>query len=91
MDDQLEEVRERRGVLEGVRRVHVEEPTPVGAELLDRDLRCRGPEREDLLRAFSRRGARAVEQRGRRRAFERLHHALRHEQSASTSESGSST
>ena len=35
----LQEVRERRGVLEGMRRVGVEEAAAVGAELLDRLLR----------------------------------------------------
>ena len=47
--EHLEEVRERRRVLERVRGVHVEEAAAVGAELLDRDLRGRGPQREDLL------------------------------------------
>jgi hypothetical protein len=49
IERQLEKFAERRRVLERVRRVDVEEPAAVGAELLDRDLRGRRPEREDLL------------------------------------------
>ena len=44
--EQLEEVRERRRVLERMRRVHVEEAAAVGAELLDRDLRGRRADRQ---------------------------------------------
>ena len=45
----LEEVRQRRRVLEGVRGVDVEEAAPVGAELLDGDLRGGRAHRDDLL------------------------------------------
>ncbi len=47
--DHLEEVRKRRRVLERVRRVDVEEPAAVRAELLDRDLRRGRTERQRLL------------------------------------------
>ena len=47
--EHLEEVRERRRVLERVRGVHVEEPASVGAELLDGDLARGRPERDRLL------------------------------------------
>ncbi len=47
--EQLDEVREGRGVLEGVRRVDVEEAPTVRAELLDHDLRGGGPHGDDLL------------------------------------------
>jgi hypothetical protein len=48
----LEEVGEGGGVLEGMGRVHVEEPAPVGAQLLDGDLRGRGTQgRAGLVRA----------------------------------------
>ena len=47
--EHLEEVRQRRRVLERVRRVHVEESAAVGAELLDGDLGRRGPDGQDLL------------------------------------------
>ena len=46
----LEEVRERRRVLERVRRVDVEEAAAVRAELLDGDLRRRRTHRDELLR-----------------------------------------
>ena len=46
----LEEVRQRRRVLERMRRVDVEEPAAVGAELLDRDLAGGGSQRDGLLR-----------------------------------------
>ena len=45
----LEKVRQRRGVFERVRRVDVEEAAPVGPELLDGDLRRGGSHRDDLL------------------------------------------
>ncbi len=45
----LEKVRERRRVFERVRRIDVVEAAAVGAELLDRDLRRRGPERNRLF------------------------------------------
>ena len=49
--EHLEEVRERRRVLERMRRVHVEEAAAVRAELLDRDLRGRRPDGQGLHRA----------------------------------------
>ena len=45
----LQEVGERRWVLQRVRRVDVEEAAAVGAELLDRNLRGRRPNRDYLL------------------------------------------
>ena len=47
--EHLEEVRERRRVLERMRGVHVEEAAAVRAELLDRDLARGRPERQRLL------------------------------------------
>jgi len=47
-----QEVRDRRRVLEGVRRVRIEEPATVGAELLDRLLGGHRPERDHLLLAL---------------------------------------
>ena len=47
--EELEEVRERRRVLERMGRVDVEEPAAVRAELLDRDLGRGGADGQDLL------------------------------------------
>jgi hypothetical protein len=47
--EDLEKVRQRRGVFEGVRRVDVEEAAPIGSELLDGDLRRGRSHRDDLL------------------------------------------
>ena len=46
---QLQEIRQRRRILERVRRVRVEESTAIRAELLDRDLAGRGSERNRLF------------------------------------------
>ena len=43
------------GFSNGMRGIGVEEAAAVGAEHLDRDLRCDGPERDDLLGALQRR------------------------------------
>jgi hypothetical protein len=48
--EQLEEVGQGRRILEGMRRVDVEEPAAVGTELLDGDLACGGSERHGLFR-----------------------------------------
>ena len=48
----LEEVRERRGVLERVRGVRVDDPAAVGAELLDRLLRGDRAQEDGLRAAF---------------------------------------
>ena len=61
-----------RGVLERVRRVHVEEPAAVGAELLDGDLAGDRPAGDELLGAASTVSAA-------REAVEVLDHALAHE------------
>ena len=45
----LQEIGERRGVLERVRRVGVEEAAAVGAQFLDRLLRSDRPQSDDLL------------------------------------------
>ena len=47
--EQFQEIRQRIRILERMRRVDVEEAAAVGAELLDGDLRRRGPERDRLL------------------------------------------
>ena len=52
--EHLHEVRERRRVLERHRRVDVEEPATVGAQLLDRDLRGHRADREHLVGALER-------------------------------------
>ena len=52
----LHEVRQRRRVLVGVRRVGVEEAAAVGAQHLDGELRGHRPLRDRLLAAFERRG-----------------------------------
>ena len=52
MREHLEEVRERRRVLEGMRRVGVEEAAAVGAELLDDLLRRHRALRDRLCRAL---------------------------------------
>src|SRR6266508_3876105 len=74
-DDQdapgLDEVVERRGVLERVRRVHVEEPAAVGAQLLDGDLARRRAAGDQLGRTLQC-GHRGV-------TVEVLDHALAHE------------
>ncbi len=53
---QLEEVRQRRRVLVRVRGIDVEESAAVGAQLLDRDLRRCGSQRQELLGHFLARG-----------------------------------
>ena len=53
--EDLEEIRERRGVLERMRRVGIEEAAPIRAELLDRFLAGDGSHREHLLRSLERR------------------------------------
>ena len=64
----LEEIRERIGVFERMRRVHIEEPASVGTQLLDDDLRrCR--DRRRSSGHWHRRGVR----------LERLNNALRNE------------
>ena len=55
--DDLQEGRERRRVLERMRRVGVEEPAAVRAELLDRLLRGHRPLRDRLRRALDGRDA----------------------------------
>ena len=52
----LDEVRQRRRVLEGMGGIHVEEAAAIGAELLDRDLAGDRPERDGLLGTLERRG-----------------------------------
>ena len=47
--EQLEEVGERRRILEGMGRIDVEEAAAVRAQLLDHDLRGGGPDGDDLL------------------------------------------
>ena len=70
---QLEEIRQRRRVLERVRGIDVEEAAAVGAELLDGDLRGDGTDRDDLL---GQRGLRRLHHRGLRGRTERLHDPL---------------
>ena len=50
--EHLDEVGDRRGVLERVRRVHIEEAAAVRAELLDSDLAGDGAAGEDLLKPW---------------------------------------
>ena len=64
----LDEVRQRRRVLERMRGVGVEEAAAIGAEHLDRDLRGDRADRDGLLGAFQRRGIDI--------GAERLRHAL---------------
>jgi len=76
----LQEVREGRGILQRMGGVHAEEPAAVGAELLDRDLRRRGTDGDRLRRHGTSVGVdRRFEQRRFARGVERLHHTLRHE------------
>ena len=53
--DHLQEVRQRRRVLERMRGIGVEEAAAIGAEHLDRDLRGDRADRDGLLGAFERR------------------------------------
>ena len=67
--EHLEQVRERRRVFERMRGVGVEESAAIGAEHLDRFLRCHRSLRDGLFRAF---------ERGRNRiGMQILNHALR--------------
>ncbi len=76
--EDLEEVAERRRVLERMRRVDVEEAAAVGAELLDRDLRGRRPHGQRLLGDRRAVGVgRGLDEGHRLIRFEVLHHALR--------------
>ncbi len=78
--EHLQIARESGGVLEGMRRIGVEEAPAVGAEDLDRFLGRHRPHGDDLLQdglAIAARDGR--KQRGHRVGPQGLHHALAHE------------
>jgi hypothetical protein len=52
--DHLHEIRQRRRVLERMRRIGIEEAAAIGAEHLDRDLRGDRAHRDGLLGALKR-------------------------------------
>ncbi len=79
--EHFQQVRQRRRILIRMRAVGVEEAAAVGAELLDRDLRCGRPQRQGLRRhEILVRVLRWLKPRNLFVRSKILHNALRHEQ-----------